>query len=161
MMFRSLVFAIAWLAATSCLGQPSVFEALKGKSIVIDYRESFSGPRGSFGVVWRDRIYVSTEGRIFHKVDARSNNPRASGESELVAKGGGGERGTTTWDGTALVRNFRNPRTGNVGRQTIRVSGSGASLSCSVSFKRFNLRQQGMVEHNSCQVVPGNVFAGR
>jgi hypothetical protein len=86
MMFRSLVFAIASLAATSCLGQSSVFEALKGKSIVIDYRESFSGPRGSFGVVWRDRIYVSTEGRIFHKVDARSNNPRASGESNWSGK---------------------------------------------------------------------------
>ena len=79
----------------------------------------------------------------------------------MVGQTGGGERGATIWDGNALVRNFQNPRSGNVGRQTIRITGSGDRLSCSVSFERFNLRQQGTVEQNNCQVVPGNVFAGR
>jgi hypothetical protein len=154
----ALIFPVLLLVTAPASAQSTTFQALRGNSIVLDYRERVTGPRGgSFPVFWRDRIYVSTEGRIFHKMDTRSQNPRATGQQELV----GGQQGNAmVWNGSAFVRSFINPKTGVRIRQVVTVSGSGNNAVCSMSLERSGAPGfQYAMEHNGCQVIAGNVFA--
>jgi hypothetical protein len=157
---KAALIGISLLAAApAALAQSDTFEALKGNSIVLDYRERVMGPRGgSFPVFWKDRIYVSTEGRIFHRMDTQSRNPRAIGQQELV---GGQQAHAMAWTGGALVRSFVNPKTGVRIRQVVTVTGSVGNLACSMSLERSGAPGfQYAVEQNGCQVIAGNVFAG-
>ncbi len=73
-----LVFSWPLMAAmqTPAIGQSAGFAALEGKSISVDYREQITTPRGQvLRQTWRDRIYISTKGRIFHRFDLQSSMP--------------------------------------------------------------------------------------
>lgn len=156
----TMLLAALVLNAGPTVAQSTTVDFLKGKSIVIDYRERVTGPSfGSYRVRWHDRVYVSTEGRIFHRADTRSENPRATGQRELI---GGQQSNTLMWDGHAFVRSFINPKSGVRIRQAIAASRSGDRIGCSMSLERSGAPPgvEYVAEHNGCQVIEGNVFAG-
>ncbi len=61
---RCRVLTAAVGSASPALSQDALFSALKGHSIIVDYHEVGFTPRGPWEARWRDRVYISTQGRI-------------------------------------------------------------------------------------------------
>jgi hypothetical protein len=161
MLLCSIVFFLP-PSATPSIAQSLMLDALKGHSIIVDYRELVeSRRRGTFRWHWRDRIYVSDKGRIFHRFDAIGD--RRNSLYEMVGDETGGtedNRTKFTWDGSSFVRQWTRRSNGLAIRQTIHVFRTGSGLGCQMNVQRLGGRGRVTIEGSSCNVVTGNVFAG-
>jgi hypothetical protein len=143
----------------------ALFNALEGHSIVADLHESLMTGRGeTFENRWRDRVYISTKGRIFHRFDSKSTRPGVGGVREFVgeADGSGEGRGAKyVWTSNGLSRQWVNRR-GTTLRQSIFISRSGDGFSCSMRIERLAGGQPRTIDaRQSCRVFRGNVLAGQ
>jgi hypothetical protein len=157
------LFPVLFVLGTAghALAQDSLFAALEGHSVIVDLREEVATPRGTFEFLWRDRVYISTKGRIFHRFDVRSTHPILHGQRELVSDGGPGRGGKYIWTGNALTRQWVN-KIGVLVRQTIAISRSQSGFTCHMTVERpAGGRGQVIDRGQTCRVVRGNVLAGQ
>jgi hypothetical protein len=156
--------AVIAVGAGCALGQPALaqavsLDALKGHSVLLSHHERVHRRNGEvFEVSWNDRIYVSSEGRIFHRVDRRSTRPGRGAQREVVGEAEGGGR-RFRWTGQGLVRAWTNREGRQIG-QTVQFSSTGSGLGCAMSVSRQG-RAYVQTISSSCRVVRGNVFAGQ
>lgn len=129
---------------------------LEGKSIVATYTEQVSGPRGTFRSVWRDKIYVSTKGRIFQKFNFTSESGRMYGVAQENVSGE--TRRAFRFNGSGLERTFANPRTGIQIRYAIEFSGAAIGAPCHISISRSGGWLQFSELGQSCVIVQGNIL---
>ncbi len=154
-----LAIILSWLAVCSsgARAQAPNLEALAGYSITSQYEEILQFPNGnSVRQVWRDRVYFSTKGRIFHKFTLESESPGLDRAFETVSgeTGSGGFR----WVGDGVTRPWRSPR-GGTGSHSFHLSGSAGGFACRMSLERFGMRLTARPVSQSCKVMKGNVLA--
>ena len=165
---RSSFFCL--LAGLSIIGNPSAalsqyhgMQALEGHSIVVNFQEQVTSRRGkSFQAVWRDRVYFSTKGRIFHRFDRQNQRPDRSRNYELVgdeAGQGDDRRAKFAWTGQGITRQWVNRR-GVTLQQTIAITPTGSGYSCQMTVSRSGNRGTSTPLGQTCRVVSGNVLAG-
>jgi hypothetical protein len=164
---RTVVEAAAalGLAAACCLAGPTAglaqdvtFASLQGRSIVVEYREHIRNRRGEdMSAVWKDLVYFSGKGHIFHKMDM--SGPHGAKEKYGIGdESGAGEGGPAfRWDGHGITRSWTNPR-GIRLRQTIDIFRTASGFGCRMSIQRTNSRATVTVAGQTCRVVNGNVF---
>jgi hypothetical protein len=153
-----LVFSWPLMAAmqTPAIGQSAGFAALEGKSISVDYREQITTPRGQvLRQTWRDRIYISTKGRIFHRFDLQSSMPGNTRTFETFGdeSGRGAERRARyVWTGQGISRQRTNRR-GVALRQTITIVPTGTGYSCQMTLERSSNATPVSPLGQSCRVL--------
>jgi hypothetical protein len=160
---RVLTAAVLIGSASPALSQDALFSALQGHSIIVDYQEVGFTPRGPWEARWRDRVYISTQGRIFHRPDVFSTVPRTGGVNELVGEAGGTGSGgrTLVWTGNELTRQWVNRR-GVTLRQTITIRRAEGGFVCAMAVERLSgARGPPPETRQTCRVVRGNVFSGQ
>ena len=166
-MRSNLACLLAGLAAIVspgiALAQSPGMKALEGHSISVDYQEQVTNRRGeSWTDVWRDRIYISTKGRIFHRFDRQSPRSDRNRNFETVgdeAGRGDDRRAKFVWTGQGISRQWTNQR-GVVLRQTITVMPTGSGHSCHMTVTRSGNRGTVTPLGQTCRVVSGNILAG-
>ena len=145
------------LGSPSALAQAVSPAELQGHSVIVDYQEMLHGGQGARLVAFNDRVYISTKGRIFHRLDRRGGLDGGRSR-EAVSEGGSVRGGRFQWDGQGrLVRAGRNLR-GDPVPITITFERSGGGFTCAFHVDRSYIRASQQVVRNSCQVVAGNVF---
>jgi hypothetical protein len=127
------------------------FANLEGHSIIAEYQEVIVPPRGpSIQQTWRDRVYFSTKGRIFHSFALQSSLPQNSGVFEAVGDqegAGAGPRSKYTWTGQGIARQWT-------------IAPTGGGYGCRMTVERLSAFGGATPLGQSCQVVRGNVLAG-
>lgn len=155
---RDLAAALVLILGASGPAQAVDLSDLRGKSIRSTYTEIINSPRGSFRQTWQNQIYISTQGRIFHRVNIVSDIPQNNVSRDLLAGEGRGR--PYRWNG-AFVRQFMNPRNGVRIFDRIDVSGSAPGSRCTQTIERLGARSVIQPVSQSCVVVAGNVLGGR
>ena len=166
-MRSSLVCLLACLPAatipSNVIAQSHGMKALEGHSIAVDYQEQVTTRRGQVTQeTWRDRIYFSTKGRIFHRFDRQSPRPDRSRNFETVgdeAGRGDDRRAKFVWTGQGITRQWTNRR-GVTLKQTITITPTSNGYSCHMSVSRSGNRGTITPLGQSCRVVSGNILAG-
>jgi len=156
------LLAAATLSTTSS-AQTLRFNDLEGHSVVSEYTEEVMTRRfGPYRATWKDRVYFSTKGRIFHRFNRQSSIPGMDRHAENVSDDEGrieGRGAAFRWTGDGIVREWTNPRGIHI-RQSISISPSGAGFSCRLSVERSTRRGRAYPISQLCRVIKGNVLAG-
>lgn len=160
------ICAATLVASGAAWSQTSSFAGLGGHSISAEYKEEvMTGRAGSFRLVWREQVYFSTKGRIFHRSDRRSSRPDFERQSENISDPDGqgdGREAKFRWVSDGIVREFTTPRGIHI-RHSIAISRSGGGFTCRVTIERSASRFTPSADElgQSCRVVKGNIIAGR
>jgi hypothetical protein len=162
--YRALATVAIALSASGAAAQGVTLDQLKERSIVVAYTETVNTPQGSYSQTWRESVYVSSLGRVFHRSNLASTRAGSSRSFDAVGDQGGAGEGSIrkfAWTGNGFSRQWTNPRNGTMLRQTIVVAGSGGRFSCHMTVERLNRPAVSAAHGQSCRVTTGNVFAGR
>jgi hypothetical protein len=126
---------------------------LGGKSIRSVYVEELSGSP-PLRVIYRDDLYISSQGRIFHHFRVEGNSELVRGGRDAVS----GESGSLPFvlNGNMLSRSWVNPKTGRQLRETIVLSGTEPGAPCRVRVERFPPLTYSVLSQ-SCSVLKGNI----
>lgn len=139
------------------------FSALEGHSIISDYHEISETRR--FGPIqrqWRDRIYFSSRGRIFHKINVTNSLRPEDFSREFVSSEAGESEGRGApfrWVGDGLTREWTNQRGVRL-RQSVTINPAGSSYSCRMTIERSGASSgHTRVTQQSCRVIKGNALS--
>lgn len=142
--------------------QDARFRNLEGHSIVSDYQEEVTSRKGDvFQIDWKDTLYISTKGRIFHRFSQTNTKRGFDKNVDSVSDEGGrseGKGASFRWTGNGLVRQWTN-RTGVKIRQSIHISPAGDGFACKASIERAGGKGRIRVVRDDCRVVAGNSLA--
>ncbi|HEV7339244.1 MAG TPA: hypothetical protein VGO06_24980 [Bosea sp. (in: a-proteobacteria)] len=153
----ALIFGCLVASSSGARAQALGQEALAGYSIASHYEEVLEFPNGNFvRQIWRDRLYFSTKGRIFHKFALESGHPASDRAFEAISGEGGG--GGFRWVGNGVSRPWRSPR-GGTGTQSFHISAQAGGYSCRMSLERLGMRLTARPVSQSCRVTKGNILA--
>lgn len=146
---------IAW-------SQDTLFRNLEGHSIISNYQEEITSRKGDvFQIDWRDTLYISTKGRIFHRFSQTNTKRGFDKNLDNVSDEGGRSEGKGAgfrWAGDGLVRQWTN-RTGVKIRQSIHILLVGDGFACKASIERNGGKGRVRVVRDDCRVVAGNSLA--
>lgn len=138
------------------------FSSLEGHSIISDYHEISETRR--FGPIqrrWRDRIYFSSRGRIFHKLNVTNTLRPGDYSREFVSSESGesdGRGAPFRWAGDGLTREWTN-QFGLRMRQSVTISPTGGGYACRMAIERSGANiGYTRVTQQSCRVIKGNAL---
>jgi len=152
-----------YLLSFGAFAQPADLSKLRGNSIIAEYEETITSRRGAeFRQTWRDRIYISTLGRIFHKFDRQSSRPGRNRDFEALSDTstpGSPRDRKYQWSKEGLSRQWISRR-GTPVRQSIIFSQDSEGLKCRMLIDYGSARWFSRPVWQSCRVVNGNILAG-
>lgn len=141
----------------TAVGQSDLQTQLKGHSIVMQYTEVVHGRRRTENIVWNQKIYISSRGRLFVRVDVDGKRRTTRHE---ITPGSDSSGGATPfgWTQNGLARAWRDRR-GRMVRQTIEITRSGSGFTCRATITRAAFASG--AGHQVCAVVVGNPLGGK
>ncbi len=149
--------AFMFLVSGGALAQQVSLDDLRGYSLMINQDEVINRRRGGTERrSWNEQIYVSSEGRVFHREDRKSDAGRDRFRENVGSAQGGGRK--FSWTGDGFSRSWVNQRGRDI-RQHIRVVRTQSGFGCAMDIERTG---RGTIDilRSSCRVIRGNVFAG-
>lgn len=157
------LISVLMISSSGLSAQTLRFSDFEGYSVVAEYEEEVvTRRRGSFRATWRDRVYFSTKGRIFHRFQRQDSRPNRDRDVENVGDEDGlseDKKSVFRWSGDGITREWTNNRGIRI-RQSIAISRSGDGFACRVSIDRSSIRGSVVPIGRSCRVFKGNVLAG-
>jgi len=159
MMRHSVALTFFLLLSPPAAAQNSMFGGLEGHSIISDYEEELLNSSGLVSrFVWRDVLYFSTKGRIFHR--SVQHGYRHNYRNEVVGDGAsrGFSNGVFRWDGSGVVREWFNNRIGTKFRQSISITSGARGAACRTAVQRLGGTTVATVVRENCRVIKGNAL---